>query len=61
MTEKERTHFFFFFFFFFFARVRVYPMMRFFVTFEAKRAEFWGRFQRKIERKCTHLLYRERR
>ena len=62
MTEKERTHF--FFFFFFFARVRVYPMMRFLrqnvLFLKAKKEQSFGRFQRKIERKCTHLLYRER-
>ena len=62
MTEKERTHFF---FFFFFARVRVcisddalFEAKR--AIFEGKkRAEFWGRFQRKIERKCTRLLSRK--
>jgi hypothetical protein len=61
MTEKERTHF-----FFFFARLRACISDD--ALFEAKRAIFEGkkeqsfgrRFQRKIERKCTRLLYRER-
>ena len=53
MTEKERTNF-----FFFFARVCVYPMMRFFVTFEAKKSRVLDKSFRENLRTNAQFAFR---